>query len=343
MKKPLRILLPILVFMAAAAAYHLFLRGDTNHGVLMVSGTIEVTDAQVGFRIPGTLVERLADEGQEVKTGQLIARLDDTDQQLAVTKAQARLAYSEAVLSELQSGSRPQEIADAQAELDKARAEAQTALAQLQQAEADNDRYEALFIKGVVSAQTYETFHTRYETAASIHHEAKARVESARQKLSLRREGPRVEQIEQARAQVAVDREDLRQAQQTLGYTTLESPFEGIILSKAAEPGEYLNPGMPVVTIGHLDNVWLRGYVNEKDLGRVHLNQKVEVRTDTYPGKTYEGRISFISSEAEFTPKSVQTHEERVKLVYRIKIDLDNPRHELKPGMPADAIIRLEN
>jgi len=341
MKKLMGIVVPILVLIAAAFAYHLILRGDNSNNTLVVSGTIEVTDAQLSFRIPGMLVRRLVDEGQEVKTGQLIARLDDTDQKLAITKARARLSYSEAALSERTSGSRPQEIADAQAELNKARAEAQTALAQLHQAKAEKDRYHALFIKDVVSAQTYDTFHTRYETAASTYQEAMARVESSRQRLSLRVEGPRAEQIEQARAQVIVDQEALRQAQQQLEYTSLYAPFDGIILSKAAEPGEYLNPGMPVVTIGHLDKVWLRAYVNETDLGRVNRNKEAEVTTDTYPGKTYRGRISFISSEAEFTPKSVQTHEERVKLMYRIKIDLDNPNYELKPGMPADAMIRL--
>jgi HlyD family secretion protein len=113
------------------------------------------------------------------------------------------------------------------------------------------------------------------------------------------------------------------------------------VLSENIEPGEYVSPGTPVVTVGRLDNVWVRAYINEPDLGRVKIGQPVRVMADSYPGKTYQGHISFISSAAEFTPKNVQTAQERVKLVYRIKIDIANPNFELKPGMPADADIRL--
>ncbi len=110
---------------------------------------------------------------------------------------------------------------------------------------------------------------------------------------------------------------------------------------RQAELGEVLQPGTPVVTIADIDHLWLRGYVSETDLGRVRWGQIASVRTDTFPDKTYKGRVSFISSVAEFTPKSIETHKERVTLVYRIKIDLDNPNHELKPGMPADAQINV--
>jgi HlyD family secretion protein len=126
-----------------------------------------------------------------------------------------------------------------------------------------------------------------------------------------------------------------------LGYTVLYAPMAGVILTRPAELGEVVAPGTPIITIGDLDNVWLRAYISETDLGRVRWGQPVAVRTDTYPGKTYRGRVSFISSQAEFTPKSVQTQKERVTLVYRIKIELENPHHELKPGMPADAVMDL--
>jgi HlyD family secretion protein len=111
------------------------------------------------------------------------------------------------------------------------------------------------------------------------------------------------------------------------------------VLSKNIEPGEYVAPGTPVVTVGDLVNVWLRAYIDEADLGRVKVGQKARVTTDTYPGRVYPGTISFISAEAEFTPKNVQTAKQRVKLVYRIKIDIQNPKMELKAGMPADAQI----
>ena len=124
-----------------------------------------------------------------------------------------------------------------------------------------------------------------------------------------------------------------------MSYATVVSPLTGVVLSKNIEPGEYVAPGTAVVTVGDLVNVWLRAYIDETDLGRVKVGQRAWVTTDTYPGKIYEGRVSFISSEAEFTPKNVQTQKERVKLVYRIKIDITNPNMELKPGMPADAVI----
>jgi HlyD family secretion protein len=126
-----------------------------------------------------------------------------------------------------------------------------------------------------------------------------------------------------------------------LSYTTLVAPVSGIVTVRQAELGEYVAAGTPVVTIADMDHVWVRAYVGESDLGRVRWGQAATVKTDTFPGKTYKGTISFISSEAEFTPKTVETHKERVALVYRVKIDLDNPNHELKPGMPADITIEF--
>jgi len=151
--------------------------------------------------------------------------------------------------------------------------------------------------------------------------------------------GPRKEEIEQARAQVAVTEQALALARQQLADTRLTAPTNAVVLSKAAEPGSFLNPGTPVITVGELEQAWLRGYINETDLGRIRLNQPVTVTTDTYPGKKYHGKVSYISDLAEFTPKTVQTYQERVKLMYRVKISLDNPEQELKPGMPADAVI----
>jgi HlyD family secretion protein len=130
-------------------------------------------------------------------------------------------------------------------------------------------------------------------------------------------------------------------AESHLSYATLSSPVAGVVLSKNIEPGEFVAAGTPIVTVGNLQDMWLRAYIPGPDLGLVKLGQPVAVRTDSYPGKTYQGHVSFISSEAEFTPKTVQTNRERVKLVYRIKITIDNPNQELKPGMPADAEISI--
>ncbi|MGA2196717.1 MAG: efflux RND transporter periplasmic adaptor subunit, partial [Bryobacteraceae bacterium] len=127
-----------------------------------------------------------------------------------------------------------------------------------------------------------------------------------------------------------------------LADTVQTSPVDGVVLVKSADVGEVLASGTTVVTVGDIDHPWLRGYVNETDLGRVRLGSKVKVTTDSYPGKVYDGRVTFIASEAEFTPKQIQTAEERVKLVYRVKIEMDNPKHELKSNMPADAEIVLD-
>ncbi|MGB3225761.1 MAG: efflux RND transporter periplasmic adaptor subunit, partial [Desulforhopalus sp.] len=151
--------------------------------------------------------------------------------------------------------------------------------------------------------------------------------------------GPRKESSVQGRAKHQIAAETLNQARQQLIYTELFAPMDAVVLSTAAEEGEFLNPASPVLTLGRIDKPWLRAYIHETDLGRIKLGRRVEVTTDTYPGKVYLGRVSYISSQAEFTPKTVQTFEERVKLMYRIKVLLDNPDNELKPGMPADGRI----
>jgi HlyD family secretion protein len=198
----------------------------------------------------------------------------------------------------------------------------------------DNDRAQRLFAKDEISAQDRDL-------AATALKRAQATFQSARQRLSEAREGSRKEDIAIARANLNEAGANLGLSQVTLGYTILRAPSNGVVSVRQAELGEVVSPGSPVVTLSDLDHIWLRAYIAETDLGRIRWGQDATVTTDTYPGKQYHGRISFISSTAEFTPKSVQTFKERVTLVYRIKIDIDNPTHELKPGMPADAHIAL--
>jgi len=343
MKKPvLIVVLSILAAATAVAIYTFGFRTERHPGRLMISGTIEITQVPLAFKIPGRLAERLVDEGDSVQRGRPVALLERFDQERIVARATAELAQVEAMLAELEAGSRPQEIANIRAELEQARAAARTARAELQQAKADYDRFTALFKKDGITRREFELYQTRYKATQGADAEATALVESGRHRLDLVEEGPRKETIDAARARVTVARQSLALARQQLVDTELLAPIDGVVLSKSAEVGAYLSPGMPVVTVGDMDHPWLRAYVNETAIGRLQLNQQVAVVTDAFPDDRFPGRISFISSEAEFTPKTVQTFEERVKLMYRIKIDLANPRHRLKPGMPADAIIERE-
>jgi HlyD family secretion protein len=340
MKKRLRIILPLIVLIAGIFGYISF-HDRENGSTIHISGNIEVNEAQMSFRIPGRLDKRLVDEGDAVTAGQVLATLEKADQEIATARAVAALAQAQAQLAELEAGSRTQEIEGARAELDRTLAAEKTAEVQLNQAKDDFDRYAALLREGGISRKEYDLYNTRYLAAQNSRTEAQARIKSAKEQLSLKMVGPRKETIDQAKAQVQVATEALNQARQQERYTEIFSPTDGIVLSKAAEPGEYLNPASPVLTIGDIAHPWLRAYIREKDLGRIKLNGKANVTTDAFPKKTYQGRVSFLSSQAEFTPKAVQTIEERVKLMYRIKVQLENQGGELKPGMPADATIEL--
>ena len=275
---------------------------------------------------------------------------------IALRKAEVRAA--QARLDLLLAGSRPQEIQQAQATV-------ADASAQHDQAKADWDRAQQLFKNDDISKAQYDQYRMRLDSTSAV-------LRQAQEKLALVKEGPRKEDIEAARAEVErakaaqqaseanrleVQRReedvkahlaDLARAkaqvaitQTQINDTVVTSPIDGVVLVKSAEVGEVLAAGTTVVTIGDIDHPWLRAYINETDLGRVKLGQPVQLTNDSFPGQAYPGRVSFISSEAEFTPKQIQTREERVKLVYRIKIDVDNARHELKSNMPVDGEIQL--
>jgi HlyD family secretion protein len=208
------------------------------------------------------------------------------------------------------------------------------AQADLEQKKLDSDRAQRLFSKDEVTAQ-------ERDLAATAVKRTETNFKAAQQRYNEAVEGSRKEDIAIARANLNQAGANLGLSRVNLDYTILRAPSSGVITVRQAELGEVVGPGSPVVTLADLDHIWLRAYIAETDLGSIHWGQDASVTTDTYPGKQYHGHISFISSTAEFTPKSVQTYKERVTLVYRIKIDIDNPNHELKPGMPADAHITL--
>lgn len=316
----------VLVVVAGTIGYLRF-RGKEADGLVRVSGNIEVTDVDVGFRIPGRVRERMVSEGMLVARGQVVARLDIDDLAQEVRLKEAERKAADATLRELLAGSRSQEIEVARATVARAQAEAD-------RLGLDFERGSALYSREAISAR-------EYEGAKAADEVARARLAEAREVLLLVEEGPRKETIEQARARLDQARQALELAKIRSGYGTIVSPLAGVVLSENVEAGGYVASGTPVVTVGDLSNVWLRAYIEETDLGRVKVGQAASVTTDTYPDKAYSGRVTFIAPQAEFTPKNVQTQKERVKLVYRIKVDIPNPEMELKPGMPADAAIRV--
>jgi HlyD family secretion protein len=270
----------------------------------------------------------------------------------------AQLAQAEALLRDLLAGARTQEIQQAKALVEEARS-------QHQQARQDWDRAQVLYKNDDISTAQFDQYRARADAAS-------AALRQAEERLALVVEGPRKEQIEGARAQVEQARASLQlteasrlelkrleqelqtrraQVEQAraqvavveaqLADAVATAPVSGVVLVKSAEAGEVLASGTTFLTIGELDRPWLRAYIGETDLGRVKLGAKVKVTTDSYPGKVYWGKLTFISSEAEFTPKQIQTPEERIKLVYRVKIEVENPGQELKLNMPAEAEIVL--
>lgn len=267
------LVLALLIAAGAFAAYFIF-EHTRDRSVIKVSGNIEGNDVRISFRVAGQILNLLADEGSDLKIGQIVARLNTDELTKLQKEAQAQLKSAES---------------------------------QYQLSKDDYIRNENLYKVGAISAQRRD----QYKTAADTDW---AGVKSALAQLEL--------------------------ANTRLGWADLASPLNGYILVKSAEEGEVVQVGAPVFTAIDLNNIWVTAYINETDVGKVKLGQKATVKIDSFPDKSYPGWVSFISQQEEFTPKYIQTQQERVKLVYRIKVRVDNRSLELKPGMPADAYIK---
>ncbi len=323
-----RTVLIILGALAVMTGGYLYIRTAANEAAdttLRISGNIEAHESVVSFKVQGRIVELPVQEGQYVKQGDLLARLDNDDYRQQVSVDEATVATREAELDLAVAGSRVQEIQAAKQTLIDAQADMELKRTEFQ-------RRQALLAEQGVSKEDVDSARTQLKRAQATYERVKHTYDQIV-------EGTRKEEIAVRRAHLESAREALKMSRVKLGYTVLSAPVSGVVLVRQAELGEVVSAGTPVVTIADVDHLWMRGYLNEMDLGRVKWGQTATIRTDTYPNKPYKGRVSFISSQAEFTPKSVETHKERVTLVYRIKIDLDNTEHELKPGMPADAVI----
>lgn len=315
------------IVMTCAVALSVGCRRGQPESTLRLSGNIEAHESLVAFKVAGRIVALPVREGQKVAAGTLLARLDDTDYRAQVQLDEAAVRVREAELALARAGGRREEIGAANAVVRDAEAD-------LQQKATDFQRYDYLYRERAVPPQMREN-------ALTALRRARANYDRARQQRRETVAGARKEQIAISRSQVEQARAALEASRIRLGYTTLTAPTAGVVLVRQAEVGEVVAPGTPVVTIADLDHLWMRGYISETDLGRVRWGQAATITSDTFPDRRYRGRVSFISSEAEFTPKSIETHRERVMLVYRVKIDVENPRHELKPGMPVDAVIEL--
>lgn len=313
----------------AAAILRLGFLGDGGSRALIASGTVEATEAQLGFQVPGRIEAIAVKEGDAVTAGSELARLDRAEVEARRAQAEAQVAGARALLTELERGSRREEIAQARAERDAARE-------RKVDAERDLERVRRLHDGGAVSQEALDKAVLGLEVAAS-------RYAQTAEQLRLLEAGPRPERIAAQRAALDQAVAAVRAIDATLANMVIRSAFGGVVTVRHREPGESVAAGAPVLTVMNRDDRWVRIYVPENRLASVHLGQRATIASDTYHGVTYGGEVVFIASEAEFTPKNVQTTEERVKLVYAVKVRITgDPRYDLKPGMPVDVTLDLE-
>lgn len=323
-----KIAVPVVLALAAVGVWYVT-RGDASGDDLSASGTVEATTVDLGFELPGRVLEVHVDEGDAVSAGQELARLDTRELDANADAARAQLATAEASLQELLAGARSQEIVSAEAGVRSAAQRAETARRELARAR-------TLFEGGAISRQALDQAETALEVAESTH-------EQARESLELLREGARTETVQAQRARVAQARANLARVEATLANAVVSAPMAGVVTIKHRRPGETVAPGTPVVTVLDNSDRWVRIYVRGDQIGRVSIGMPASITSDTYPDRRYEGRVVFIGSEAEFTPRNIQTEEERTKLVYPVKVRITGDETlALKPGLPADVVLLEE-
>jgi len=318
-----RVIPIVLLLLVILVTAFVMLRRNGNTGPFEGSGTVEATESELGFTAAGRIEVVTVVEGDTVARGAELARLDQSELAARRDQAAATAASAEASLLELQRGSRPEELRQAEAAAQGAAFDAKTA-------ERSAIRARELHAKQVLSDQELD----QAENALGM---ARTREVQTREALQLAKAGPRKERVDAARANAAAANATVRALDATIANTVIHAPFPGVITVRQHHPGEIVQPGAPVLTLLDRTDRWVKVYVPETRIGSVHVGQAAHITTDTFPGRRYPGRVSYVSSEAEFTPKTVQTREERVKLVYAVKVRIEgDPSYELKPGMPAD-------
>ncbi len=299
----------------------------TGAGGLTLYGNVDIRQVDLGFRVSGKLAKLVYDEGDQVKAGAVMANLDDEPQRNQVASVKAQVESLQALLRLREAGNRPQEIAQARALVTEREITANNAEKFFQRLE------EMLAVKGVSRQDR--------DNAEATYREAEARLKSARENRALLEAGFRAEDIAQAKANLQQAQAALATAELQVKDSVLTAPSDGVILTRAQEVGAILQAGTPVFTLSLVNPVWVRAYVNEPDLGRIHPGLKVQVFTDLAKDQHYDGKIGFISPTAEFTPKTVETADLRTALVYRLRIVVENPGDGLRQGMPVTVKIPL--
>ncbi len=294
-----------------------------NTNEINASGTIEATDVVVSSKTAGQIEDIAVKEGDKVSKDDLLVVLDHKSLDIQLRQMSAGIEQAEAQLRLLQSGARKEDIA-------LAKEQVKTAKINLDQALTDKERLSKLLESNTITQKQFEDASIKYELAQNQYN-------TARQNLLKVSNIVRPEEIESSKANLKRNQVGLEIIQKNIEDCTVKSPLNGIVTKKFVEIGEYVTPGSSLLKLSDLSIVNLYIYVNETDLGKIKLGQKAEVKTDSYKDKVYGGEVIFISPEAEFTPKNIQTPEERTKLVFKVKIQISNPDSELKSGMPADA------
>jgi HlyD family secretion protein len=315
----------------AAVGTGLWLWLSSRHGAsrnnLVLYGNVDIRQVELAFNANERISRLYVEEGNRIQKGQLLGTLETDRLQHEVASAAAKVKAQSEVVKRLETGSRPEEIR-------KARADVKAAEAEAVNTEANYRRLNFLAEKGSVTLQ-------HRDDARAAADSAQARLQAAREVLDLAVIGPRKEDIAEAKATLNAYKSELAVSQQRLSYAYLYAPADGVIRDRIMEPGDMASPQKTVYTLALTNPVWVRAYVSEPDLGKIKLGMVAEATTDSYPGKKYKGWVGFISPTAEFTPKSVETLEVRSKLVYQVRIYICNPQNELRLGMPATVTIPL--
>ena len=327
-KKILILVLFLLVALIAGTVFWRMEHQNIETGKLTLYGNVEVRDALLAFNEQEIVSEVLVEEGDAVVAGQVLAHLRSQKLIDQFAEARAQLEAQTQIVRRLENGSRPQEVQQARAEVNAAKVKADNALANLQ-------RQEQTVTVGASSKQSLDD-------ARALVDVAQAQLNVNQQNLALIQEGPREEDIKAAKAQLEARRHQVALLEERLSDTTLKAPNDGIIQSRILEPGEMAGPTRPAFILATTNPKWVRAYVPETSLGLIREGMTANVTSDTWPDRNFPGQIGFISSVAEFTPQTVETKDLRTKLVYEVRVYVNDPDNELRLGMPVTVEIDNE-